>query len=113
MAHGRRTRPFPCSTWRIASRCSKLQHDRRDQHEPDEHVQRHEPMHAEQDRRELDRGQDEENESDDCCQALVPDRVESLRLSLWLLFPSGRLSVLTSEFSTPQTTTGGGTGGAT
>jgi hypothetical protein len=36
-------------------------------------------MHAQHDRRELNRGQDEKNDSDHCRQALVPDRVKSLR----------------------------------
>ena len=37
-------------------------------------------MHAQHDRRELNHGQDEQNDSDDCRQPLVPDWVESLHL---------------------------------
>src|ERR1035437_10123637 len=45
------------------------------QDEADEHVQREELVQAEDDRSELDDGENQQYESDGCCQALVPIRV--------------------------------------
>jgi hypothetical protein len=53
----------------------QLEEDRRDQGEADEHVQRHERVHAEQDRRDLDEDGHEHEHSDRRRQALVPVRV--------------------------------------
>jgi hypothetical protein len=53
------------------SRAYQLQEDRRDQGEPDEHVPRHERMHAEHDGRDLDEDREEQKHSDYRGQARV------------------------------------------
>lgn len=57
----------------------ELQQYRWDEYEADEDVKRHEPMDAEHNRYELSEREEEQDDSDTCREAFVPDRVERFR----------------------------------
>ena len=72
-------------------RAPQLQQHRWDQRQPDEHVHRHERVHAEQDRRHLEEDRRQQNQTDRGGQPLVTGRIHS---SFTLLDAKGHASEL-------------------